>query len=154
MDANKAAEFKIEASVPNDHTVLTTEETENVFLCFNGDYTMENVILDCRQARFGILVKAGTVTLKNCHLIGDRSSSTGIGIFVTGKLRNFQTSAGSESSFDFLILERMSVHFRYGKMCARKFIHAKLCDGYHMCSWRHRIADQNIDFQLWYGFGN
>lgn len=88
MDANKALEFNIETSASNDHSVLTTEEAENVFMCFNGDYTMENVILDCRQARFGILVKAGTVTLKNCHLIGDRSSSTGIGIFVTGK---FQT---------------------------------------------------------------
>lgn len=85
MDENKALEFNIETSVPNDYTVLTTEETENVFVCFNGDYTIENVILDCRQARFGILIKAGTVTLKNCQLIGDRSSSTSIGIFITGK---------------------------------------------------------------------
>lgn len=85
MDQNKALEFNIGASVPKDYTVLTTEETENVFLCFNGDYTIENMILDCRHARFGILIKGGTVTLKNCHLIGDRSSSTGIGIFIAGK---------------------------------------------------------------------
>lgn len=86
MDANKALEFTIETSKPNDYTVLTSEEAENVFINFNGDYTIENVILDCRQARFGILIKDGKVTFKNCHLIGDRSSSTGIGIFIAGKL--------------------------------------------------------------------
>lgn len=101
MDTNKALELNIETSVPKDYTVLTTEETENVFLCFNGDYTIENVILDCRQARFGILIKGGTVTLKNCHLIGDRSSSTGIGIFVAGN--EFFTNF--ELKFNFLILE-------------------------------------------------
>lgn len=85
MDANKALEFNFETSVPKDYTILTTEETENVLLCFNGDYTIENVIIDCRQSRFGILVKFGTLTLKNCHLIGNRLSSTSIGIYVAGK---------------------------------------------------------------------
>lgn len=84
MDENKAIEFDIKTAVPKDYTILVTEETENVFLCFNGDYTMENIILDCRQVRFGILIKAGTLTLKNCHLIGDRTSYTGVGIFVSG----------------------------------------------------------------------
>lgn len=85
MDTNKTLEFDIDALEPSDCTVLASKESENVFVCFNGDYTIENLILDCRQVRFGVLIKGGIVTLKNCHLIGDRSSSTGIGIFVTGK---------------------------------------------------------------------
>lgn len=84
MDANKSLEFNIEKLESEDGTVLTTTEAENVFLCFNGDYTIENVILDCRQARFGILIKSGTVTLKNCQLVGDGLSSTGVGIFIAG----------------------------------------------------------------------
>lgn len=63
---------------------ITTEESDNVLLSINGDYTIENVILDCQQVRFGIWNKSGTITLKNCQLIGDRSSS-GIGIAITGK---------------------------------------------------------------------
>lgn len=90
MDMNKALEFNLDASVtPKDYTLLATEEMENVLFCFDGDYTIENVILDCRRVRFGILVKSGTVTLKNCHLIGDRSSSTGVGIFVSGKFLSY-----------------------------------------------------------------
>lgn len=85
MDTNKALEFNIETSVPKEYTVLSTEENENVFLWFTGDYTIEHMILDCRSVRLGILIKSGTVTLKNCHLIGDRLSSTGVGIFVTGE---------------------------------------------------------------------
>lgn len=92
MDANKAPEFDIDTSEWKDCTVLAAEEAGNVFLCFNGDYTIENVILDCRSVRFGILIKSGSVTLKNCQLIGDRSSSTGIGIFIAGK---FFSSSGT-----------------------------------------------------------
>lgn len=84
MDLNKAREFNIDASVPKDYTILTMQGAENAFLFFSGDYTIENVILDCRQVRCGIFIKSGTITLKNCHLIGDRSSSTAIGIFVSG----------------------------------------------------------------------
>lgn len=70
----------------NETAIVTTEDSDNVFLSFNGDYTIENVILDCRMVRIGIWTKGGTVTLKNCQLIGDRSSSTGIGIVIAGKI--------------------------------------------------------------------
>lgn len=68
----------------NNKTVVTSEESDNVFLMFNGDYQIENMILDCRHVRIGICAKGGTVTLKNCQLIGDRSSSTAIGIGIAG----------------------------------------------------------------------
>lgn len=67
-------------------SIITTEESDNVFLPFNGDYTIENIVLDCQQVRFGIWVKGGTITLKNCRLIGGKSSSTGIGIVVAGNI--------------------------------------------------------------------
>lgn len=66
------------------NTIITTDESDNVFLSCNGDYTIENVILDCRLVRFGIWNKSGTITLKNCQLIGDRKSSTSIGIVIAG----------------------------------------------------------------------
>lgn len=70
----------------NEKSIVTSEEIDNIFLSFNGDYTMENVIIDCRQVRVGIWTKGGTITLRNCQLIGDRSSSTGIGIAIAGKM--------------------------------------------------------------------
>lgn len=69
-----------------DNAIIKAEESDNVFLTFNGDYTIENVIIDCRQVRFGIWNKSGTITLKNCQLIGDPTTSTGIGIVIAGKL--------------------------------------------------------------------
>lgn len=70
----------------NEKAIITSEEIDNIFLSFNGDYTIENVIIDCQQVRIAIHTKGGTITLRNCQLIGDRSSSTGIGIVIAGKL--------------------------------------------------------------------
>lgn len=79
-----------------ENAIVTTEESDNVFLSFNGDYTIENVILDCRQVRVGIWTKGGTVTLKNCQLVGDRSSSVGIGIVIAGKMVSWHTVVSLE----------------------------------------------------------
>lgn len=70
---------------PTDKSIVTTEQNDNLFLSFNGDYAIENVVLDCRHVLYGLWIKSGTVILKNCLVIGDNSSSTNIGIFVTGK---------------------------------------------------------------------
>lgn len=89
-----------------EKTIIAADESDSVFLSFDGDYTIENVILDCRQVRFGIWAKGGTVTLKNCQLIGDRSSSTAIAIAIAGDakcvlentlIRNFATGITNEA---------------------------------------------------------
>lgn len=77
FDSSKALES-------NEKPIIDSEENANMLLSFNGDYTIENVIIDCRQVRIGIWIKEGTVILKNCCLIGDRKSSTGIGIVIAG----------------------------------------------------------------------
>lgn len=71
------------------NAILTCEENDIVFLTFNGDYTLENVTLDCRNVRLGIWCKYGTVTLKNCYLIGELNSSTSTGINIAGKITYF-----------------------------------------------------------------
>lgn len=99
-EENNKIEFDANAIDLKGRTIITTEQSDNIFLSFNGDYKIENVILDCRQVRIGIWAKGGTVTLKNCQLIGDRSSSTAIGIGIAGDakcvlentfVRNFAT---------------------------------------------------------------
>lgn len=67
-----------------DRAVIMSEENDNTLLVFNGDYTIEDVCFDCRNVRLGIWCKNGTVTLKNCLLIGEKSSSTGNGVVVAG----------------------------------------------------------------------
>lgn len=77
FDSSKALES-------NEKSIIASEGNVNMLMSFNGDYTIENVIIDCRQVRFGIWIKEGTVILKNCRLIGDSKSSTGIGIVIAG----------------------------------------------------------------------
>lgn len=67
-----------------NNAVIACEENDSVLLTFNGDYTIESVTFDCRNVRLGIWCKSGTITLKNCCLIGDNKSSTCIGINVSG----------------------------------------------------------------------
>lgn len=85
MENNKT-DNDVQMNVLKTKSIIMTEDSDNVFLSFNGDYTIENIVLDCQQVRFGILVKGGTITLKSCRLIGDKSSSTGIGIVVAGDI--------------------------------------------------------------------
>lgn len=82
---NKIA-FDTNVLESNEKAIVASEEVDNIFLSFNGDYTIENVIIDCQLVRVGIWTKGGTITLRNCQLIGDRSSSTGIGIAIAGKV--------------------------------------------------------------------
>lgn len=51
---------------------------------FNGNFTLENLILDCRNITCGIFVKSGHVTIKNCKLLGNGISSTQQGISCSG----------------------------------------------------------------------
>ncbi|XP_031623409.1 protein nessun dorma isoform X2 [Contarinia nasturtii] len=79
---NNKADGDINMIDSKEMAIVTTEESGSVFLSADGDYTIENVILDCQQVRLGIWIKSGTLTLRNCQLFGNRSS-TGIGIAIT-----------------------------------------------------------------------
>lgn len=59
-----------------------------MLLTFNGDFTLENVTLDCRNVRLGIWCMRGTVILKNCYLIGDATSAIGNGVKVSREYRS------------------------------------------------------------------
>ena len=95
----------------NEKAIFTCEESDNIFLSFNGDYTIENVVIDCQQVRVGIWTKGGTVTLKNCQLIGDRSSSTGIGIAIAGKMPwKMQFRFGIENEFSQFVKTKLNFY--------------------------------------------
>lgn len=70
------------AQAEQNHAIIASEENDNALMVFNGDYTLENVWLDCRNVRLGVWVRHGTLTLKNCRLIGDSRSSTSNGVVV------------------------------------------------------------------------
>lgn len=77
------------AATPQEHDVIvTTQDSDSILLIFDGNFTIKNLILDCRTARCGAMVKNGTVTFENCLIIGDGKSSTKQGITVCneGKL--------------------------------------------------------------------
>lgn len=65
-----------------NRAIIASEENDSTLMVFNGDYTLENVWLDCRNVRLGLRARHGTLTLKNCRLIGNVQSSTSVGIIV------------------------------------------------------------------------
>lgn len=84
---NEVSHDKIIKAIENSQTqqnvaIIASEENDSTLMLFNGDYTLENVWLDCRNVRLGVWARRGILTLKNCHLIGDASSSTSNGIVV------------------------------------------------------------------------
>lgn len=84
---NEMCHEKIIKTIENSQTeqkraIIASQDNDNALMVFNGDYTLENVWLDCRNVRLGVWARHGTLTLKNCHLIGDSRSSTNNGIVV------------------------------------------------------------------------
>lgn len=65
-----------------NRAIIASDKNDNTLMVFNGDYTLENVWLDCRNVRLGVWIRHGTLTLKNCRLVGDAHSSTSNGIVV------------------------------------------------------------------------
>lgn len=64
---------------------IVSHDDDSILLVFDGDFTLENIFLDCQNIRTGILIKNGNVLLKNCRLLGDGKSSTQQGIMCCGK---------------------------------------------------------------------
>lgn len=59
-------------------------EDQHLFVC--GNYQFENLTLDCRNVDIGLVVKPkGTVTMRNCVIVGGKQASTNQGICVRGK---------------------------------------------------------------------
>lgn len=83
------------------------------FEMHNGNFTIENVVLDCRNVRNGIIIKNGEITLKNCKIIGDGSSSIHEGITVSGnsKLSLEKTILDGFATGIFLLgCSKLSIH--------------------------------------------
>lgn len=59
---------------------------DNILLMFEGDFLIENVIIDCRNVRTGIWLKSGCLKLINCTLLGEISAGTKTAINVSGNL--------------------------------------------------------------------
>ncbi|XP_055858410.1 protein nessun dorma [Episyrphus balteatus] len=72
-----------------NEVVIMSLDDDTILLIFDGNFTLNNLTLDCRNIRSGILVKNGKVCLKNCKIIGDGKSSTQQGIMCSGSSELF-----------------------------------------------------------------
>ncbi|XP_055600450.1 protein nessun dorma isoform X2 [Uranotaenia lowii] len=68
----------------DDKSIISSKDDDSILLTVDGNYCFENVLLDCRNVRTGVLIKRGNVSFKNCYLIGDPASTTKQGIVVFG----------------------------------------------------------------------
>ncbi|XP_058124090.1 protein nessun dorma [Anopheles ziemanni] len=71
-----------EASKTNP--IIASKDDDSVLLTIDGDFTLENIKLDCSNVRTGVVIKKGNVTFRNCCFTGDPSSSTKQGIVIFG----------------------------------------------------------------------
>ncbi|XP_017095684.2 protein nessun dorma [Drosophila bipectinata] len=60
--------------------VVCSSDEDSTLLVISGDYTLSQLVLDCRHVRRGILLRNGTLTMRGCRLMGDGNSSTQEGI--------------------------------------------------------------------------
>lgn len=82
LSLNERIEREINLS---EESVVKASYDDTVLLMFTENFTIENVTIDCRNVRTGILLRKGSLTLINCTMIGDHQSSTSIGLTVMGK---------------------------------------------------------------------
>ncbi|XP_050077168.1 protein nessun dorma [Anopheles maculipalpis] len=64
--------------------VIVSKNDDSVLLTIDGDFTLENIRLDCSNVRTGVVIKQGNIVFRNCCLTGDPSSSTKQGIVIFG----------------------------------------------------------------------
>lgn len=67
--------------IGNDVEILSLAE-DVMFDCIGDSSQIENITFDCKNTRCSILVRKGEVTIKNCKIIGDSSSTTHQGFLV------------------------------------------------------------------------
>ncbi|XP_029728532.2 protein nessun dorma [Aedes albopictus] len=88
-------------------TVICSRQDDNALLTITGDYRLENVTLDCTNVQTGILIKRGTIMLKNCCLKGDPRDVSSSGILICGnatlllencQVQNFSTGISANAS--------------------------------------------------------
>jgi hypothetical protein len=70
---------------PTKDAVIMSHDDDSILLTFDGDFVLENVILDCHNVRMGLVIKSGRVKLVNCLIVGDDSTSTKQGLVIFGK---------------------------------------------------------------------
>ncbi|ETN64793.1 hypothetical protein AND_003459 [Anopheles darlingi] len=72
-----------EQAVKSNATIASKDD-DSVLLTIDGDFTLENIHLDCSNVRTGVMVKEGSVLFRNCCFTGDPTSSTKQGVVVFG----------------------------------------------------------------------
>uniref|UniRef100_A0A1S4HDJ6 NosD domain-containing protein n=1 Tax=Anopheles gambiae TaxID=7165 RepID=A0A1S4HDJ6_ANOGA len=63
---------------------IVSKNDDSVLLTIDGDFTLENVRLDCSNVRTGVVIKKGNIVFRNCCFTGDPTSSTKQGIVIFG----------------------------------------------------------------------
>ena len=80
LDNNVDARLSLNDCDESNSIVKSARDEHRLFIV-DGDYTMENIVVDCGNVRTGIHLQKGHLTLKNCTIRGDGlSSNTGINI--------------------------------------------------------------------------
>lgn len=112
-----------EKSLRSNRAVIASEENNSILMVFSCNFVLENILLDCRNVRLGLWCRAGVVTIKNCIIVGDHSSSTSCGIVVApgatciienSIVQNFATGVSCNKSGSFTAKHSLITDCRVG----------------------------------------
>uniref|UniRef100_A0A182RC82 Beta_helix domain-containing protein n=1 Tax=Anopheles funestus TaxID=62324 RepID=A0A182RC82_ANOFN len=67
-----------------ENPTIVSKNDDSVLLTIDGDFTLENIRLDCSNVRTGVVIKQGNITFRNCCFTGAPRSSNKQGIVIFG----------------------------------------------------------------------
>uniref|UniRef100_A0A182W7A4 SHC SH2 domain-containing protein n=1 Tax=Anopheles minimus TaxID=112268 RepID=A0A182W7A4_9DIPT len=67
-----------------ENPTIVSKNDDSVLLTIDGDFTLENIRLDCSNVRTGVVIKKGNITFRNCYFVGDPNSTTKQGVVIFG----------------------------------------------------------------------
>uniref|UniRef100_A0A182Q578 Right handed beta helix domain-containing protein n=1 Tax=Anopheles farauti TaxID=69004 RepID=A0A182Q578_9DIPT len=136
---------------------IVSKNDDSVLLTIDGDFTLENIRLDCSNVRTGVVIKKGNITFRNCCFTGDPSSSTKQGIVIFGNcsitfdrclIREFSTGIYSNHDCTIKLLNTTVSHCMTGletlDQCRVLFQSARIL---HCSQYGLLLEDFNDDVQ-------
>ncbi|CAG9768336.1 unnamed protein product [Ceutorhynchus assimilis] len=74
--------FTLKGIGNRDFVQIVSQADDVMFDCIQDSCTIENITFDCKNTQCALLIRKGQVTMKNCKIVGDSSSTTHQGILV------------------------------------------------------------------------
>lgn len=74
-EKSRNIETNLLLSSDDDEVTICSRDDDSNLLIIDGNFKLENIVLDCYNVSHGIVIKKGDVVIKNCKFLGNGQSS-------------------------------------------------------------------------------